>query len=187
MTQLGASCPQGLVQQVKQGLTLCYRNGEFCHSISYATFGLSYSQVCGRVLGYQQASPDAFGNYVNHNHGIDSFYVDGVSITYGTSPRKHMWTYAGGAHQNGLGSGQCPCNNGSLVQPPPFVGNDYYCESGTSSVPRDNVLYSVDILWDGDQCDDLEATCCTQPNMPWFLKTLIETTTEDVQLRLCAN
>ena len=78
MTQPGASCPQGLAQQVKQGLTLCYRNGEFCHSISYATF---YSQVRSRVLGYQQASPDAFGNYVNDNHGIDRLYVDGVSIT----------------------------------------------------------------------------------------------------------
>ena len=96
MTQPGASCPQGLAQQVKQGLTLCYRNDEFCHSISYATFGLSYSQVCGQVLGYQQASPDAFNNYFNHSHGIDSFYVDGVSITYGTSPRNHIWTYAGG-------------------------------------------------------------------------------------------
>ena len=74
MTQPGASCPQGLAQQVKQGLTLCYRNGEFCHNISYATFGLSYSQVCGRVLGYQQASPDAFGNYINDNHGIDSVH-----------------------------------------------------------------------------------------------------------------
>ena len=187
MTQPGASCPQGLVQQVKQGLTLCYRNGVHCPSISYATLNLSYSQVCGQVLGYQRGTPDAFGNYLNNNHGIDSFYVDGVSITYGNSPRKHIWTYAGGLRQSRIGPGQCLCNNGSLKQPPPFVGKDYYCESGTSSAPRSDVLYSSDILWDGKQCDDLEAPCCIHPNMPWFLKTLNETTTEDIELRVCAN
>ena len=187
MTQPDASCPLGLAQQVKQGLTLCYRNGVHCPSISYATLNLSYSQVCGRILGYQRGTPDAFGNYIIHNHGIDSFYVDGVSITYGNSPRKHIWTYAGGVRQNGLGPGQCPCNNSSLVQPPPFVGNDYFCESGTSNAPRSDVIYSSDILWDGEQCDDLEAPCCTQPNMPWFLKTLNETTTDDIELRVCAN
>ena len=186
MTQPGASCPQGLTQQVKQGLILCYRNGIHCPSIYYAA-NLSYSQVCGQVRGYQRGTPDAFGNYVNHSHGIDSFYVDGVSITYGNSPCKHIWTYAGGLCQNGLGPGPCPCNNGSLVQSPPFVGNDYYCESGTSNAPQSDVLYSSDILWDGEQCDNLEASCCTHPNMPWFLKTLNETTTDDIELRVCAN
>ena len=44
-----------------------------------------------------------------------------------------------------------------------------------------------DPLWDGQQCDGVEAPCCTHPNMPWFIKTLGETTTEDIQLRLCTS
>ena len=33
---------------------------------------------------------------------IDDPYVDGLSITYGNSPaRKHLWTYAAGASENG--------------------------------------------------------------------------------------
>ena len=33
----------------------------------------------------------------------------------------------------------------------------------------------------------MEAPCCTHPNMPWFIKTLSETTTEDIELRVCGN
>ena len=44
-----------------------------------------------------------------------------------------------------------------------------------------------DPLWDGQQCPGAEAPCCTHPNMPWFIKTLGETTTEDIQLRLCID
>ena len=32
-----------------------------------------------------------------------------------------------------------------------------------------------------------EAPCCIHPNIPWFTKTLGETTTEDIQLRLCVS
>ena len=39
--------------------------------------------------------------------------------------------------------------------------------------------------WDGQQCGGAEVPCCTHPNMPWFIKTLNETITEDIELRLC--
>ena len=48
-------------------------------------------------------------------------------------------------------------------------------------------IYSNDPLWDGQQCDGSETPCCTQPNMPWFIKTLNETTTEDIELRVCSQ
>ena len=32
-----------------------------------------------------------------------------------------------------------------------------------------------------------DAPCCTHPNMPWFNKTLSETTTEDIELRVCGD
>ena len=45
------------------------------------------------LLGMHMVSPDAVDRLygpTQHND-INSFYVDGVSITYGT-PRKHLWT-----------------------------------------------------------------------------------------------
>ena len=69
---------------------------------------------------------------------------------------------------------------------PDFVGNDYYCESG-NAVHLESILYVEDILWDGQQCNRIESTCCTTPNMPWFLKTLNEETNDDIELRVCAG
>ena len=50
-----------------------------------------------------------------------------------------------------------------------------------------NVLYVNDTLWDGQQCGGLEGPCCTNPKMPWFIKTLNENTTEDIELRVMAD
>ena len=44
-----------------------------------------------------------------------------------------------------------------------------------------------DPLWDGQHCGGLEAPYCTHPNMLWFIKTLSETTTEDIELRACTT
>ena len=65
----------------------------------------------------------------------------------------------------------------------PFVGNDYYCESVTHT--KYNKLYSNDPLWDGQDCPGDETTCCTSPKMPWFIKTLNETTNDDIELNIC--
>ena len=75
----------------------------------------------------------------------------------------------------------------SPAQAPPFVGSDYYCETGNNGVGIPSGFYPNDPLWDGQQCVGVEATCCNRHNMPWFIKTLGETTTEDIQLRLCIN
>ena len=81
----------------------------------------------------------------------------------------------------------CPCNSGSTAQVPPYVGSDYYCETGNNGVQTFWGFLPNDTLWDGQQCVGVEAPCCTHPNMPWFTKTLGETTTEDIQLRLCQD
>ena len=67
-----------------------------------------------------------------------------------------------------------------------YVGTDYYCESGTHSCCPVSLFYN-DPLWDGQQCGGGGAPCCTHPNMPWFIKTLNETTTEDIELRVCKD
>ena len=76
---------------------------------------------------YQDGSPDAF-------HGklakIDSTYLDGISLTYGSNPRKHIWSLATGDVSGRSLIYDCPCNVGAPDTVPYFVGHDYYCESG---------------------------------------------------------
>ena len=189
MSQSGATCPQGLTQQTLSGLTLCGRiDSGSCQSTVFSTLGLVYSQVCGQLQGYQLGSPDAFYSYLSTPSviTIENVYVDGASITYGSAPRKHIWTYAAGLNLLS-GSSRCPCNTGSNFNSPPFVGSDYYCETGDNDdTCCESKLYSNDTLWDGQQCPGIEAPCCSHPNMPWFNKTLSEATTEDIELRVCS-
>ena len=109
-----------------------------------------------------------------------------MSITHGSSPRKHIWTYAIGLEDDGGGgTNNCPCNTGGLISAdiPYYVGNNHYCESGTDS-PSTSVFYSNDTLWDGMDCNNDETQCCTNSNQPWFNTTLSETTNDDLELRL---
>ena len=188
MTKPGATCPQGLDQAMFDGSSYC---GRFVNSSAGCVSAvvdniISYQKVCGRVLGYQQHAPDAFRPYTNFNANISGVYFDGLAIMSG-NPRKHIWTYTAGFSSGGIGFATCPCNNGSTEPVPPFVGNDYYCESSLDIHACINAIFTNDVLWDGQQCTGLEAPCCTDPNMPWFFKTLNETTTDDIELRACQS
>ena len=194
MTEPGATCPLGLTQKVISGLTLCGRSNGGCQSTFFSTNILNYSRVCGQLRGYQYATPDAFSPYnYNTSRTIDDVYADGVSITYGIPPRKHIWTYANGQDLASYND-DCPCNR-ALVPPyissalvPPYISSDYYCETANNIFSGySHRLYSNDTLWDGQQCVGGEASCCTHPNMPWFLKKLNETTNEDIELRVCGD
>ena len=192
MTQSGATCPQGLTQRNISGLTVCGRASGIigCEGTVFSTLGLNYNRVCGRLRGYQQGTPDGFFNYQHRGQdNINGAFLDGASITYDSTPRKHIWAYANGLYLylNGLDTHICPCNsNGLKNSVPPFVGNDYYCETGNNgNLFSFSMFFSNDPLWDGQQCVGAEAPCCTHPNMPWFIKTLNETTTEDIEVRIC--
>ena len=148
--------------------------------------------MCGQLRGYQYWTTDAFQPYSeNTSLNLSDPYVDGASITYGTTPFKHIWTYATGITNTTdyveAKKSLCPCNSDSTAQVPPYVGSDYYCETGNDVVTGQKGPFYNDPLWDGQQCDGAEAPCCDHPNMPWFIKTLGETTTEDIQLRLCID
>ena len=51
-----------------------------CDSVVIPMGGQAYTEVHGRVIAYQYASPDAF-NGGRRPSGIDDPYVDGISIT----------------------------------------------------------------------------------------------------------
>ena len=188
MTQPGATCPQGLDQITFSGKKTCAGFHKFgCTETPFPTL-VEYTKVCGQVRGYQHETLLAFSEYnaINTSLTVDDAYVHGVSITYGNTPRKHIWTYAAGPQEKAqfYGSYDCPCKQNATTVTPPYVGTDYYCESGTYSCCPLPYFYN-DPLWDGQQCGGGEAPCCTRPNMPWFIKTLNDTTTEDIELRVC--
>ena len=202
MSEPNATCPPGLTlrqyNNIDHGVCGVSNYSTFV-STSFSSGGNNYSEVCGQLRGYQYQSPDAFRPLVGDKDGpnIESCnsYVDGVTITYGSNPRKHIWTYACGLNEgfinffNGILTLLCPCNNVSNVTTvPSFVGSDHYCESGLPAGQHwQPVLYSSDSLWDGKQCNGSEGPCCTNPKMPWFVKILNETTSEDIELRMCAS
>ena len=103
MSDSTVNCPTGFRLYETRGVRACGRPVGSCGSCSssakYPSNGISYSQICGRVVGYQYASPDAADNRQGYINDINLYYVDGVSITHG-SPRRHVWTLMGGVYQS---------------------------------------------------------------------------------------
>ena len=162
-----------------------------CDSVLFSVSGGPYNQVCGRIRAYQWGLPDAFHEYIsNRQTTIDSVYVDGLSLTHG-SPRQHIWTFANGARENNEPSARstsCPCDTPGGISVPPFVGEDYFCESGYvhGSGSFWFMLHSDDILWDGKDCHST-SMCCSFNNPPYFTKILNQMTTDDLELRMCLH
>ena len=199
MTNSSQQCPSQWTE-VNNMVRACVRNtpSAGCRSEVYDTNGVSYSQICGRVIGYQFCVANAFGSFsANQSLTINDVYVDGVSITRG-SPREHVWTFAiaesdfPGAFRTSL----CPCTTGQVqvqdVEIPPFVGTDYFCESGFSG-DRPSCDFSTglgihydDQVWDGQDCRQ-PSTCCEFNNPPWFCKQLPESTSDSIEVRLCID
>ena len=198
MSKPGSPCPPGLVQYDNIfDISLCWTiSGKYnnhytgCNSTLFSSYGLNYTKVCGQVRGYQYGYPAGFYCYINNYTCFDpQIKTFGVTLTYSNNPRKHIWTYAAGHDEQGTSPSDCPCNNGSqyMNYTIPFVGNDYYCESGRGVGESSYILYSNDPLWDGEDCPGHETTCCTSPKMPWFVKTLNETVNDDIELNVCGS
>ena len=62
---------------------------------------MSYSRVCGRLIGYQKGST---------RNGVpipslEGTYIDGVSLTHGTAgSRQHIWTFVAAVYETNLTS-----------------------------------------------------------------------------------
>ena len=166
MTDPSEECPRGFRLYNQNGIRACGRpassSGGCQSSVQFPTYGVPYSEVCGRVTGYQYSMPDAFHTPIV---GIHSHYV---SLTHG-SPHKHIWSFAAG----------------SIQTPPAFVGNDYFCESGCPGHYQER-LYP-DHLWDGEGCGSLETVCCQAAGLPWFHKRLSAPTGDNIEMRICTN
>ena len=196
MTDTNQRCPSGFrfVSRTRSPLRTCGRitnSGYGCSSTTFPVHGVAYSHVCGRVIAYQDGLVDAFREYAsNPPQTIDSVFVDGVILTHGQSPRQHIWTFAAAQGEQNYHNtaGNCPCVLSDMAgetSVPPFIGQDYFCDTGNSQSTY-NGFYSSDPLWDGQGCG-FSSTCCEFNNPPWFCKQLPQSTTDDIELRVCAN
>ena len=194
MSQDSQQCPEGLKFYEDSGIHLCGRNagGGRCDAAHFSSGGIEYSEVCGRVLGYQYGSPDSFGHTDPIRNDINVPYVDGVSITHGT-PRKHIWTYINGLMDTEYaavlgGRPDCPCNTQGLPdRKPDFIGTDYYCESGNPGSDWPLIVHTDDPLWDNEDCGPREIDGCCNQGQPYFHKDLEETSSADIEVRICAD
>ena len=195
MSNTSQQCPPPLVEYTYDGVRLCGRISprpiDSCTSTMLPANDNLYTEVCGKIIGYQYGGVQSFGFYAERyrSNTIDQYYVDGITLTHGlVGGREHIWTFASGIAETHI-EYACPgCALSGLgvynANPPPYVGEDYFCESGTD-VFRGGIFYN-DPLWDGDGCS-AGVSCCTLHGPPYFTKQLQASTTDDIEMRLCSR
>ena len=192
MTIAGNTCPTGLKYTLYSSTRMCTRlqsnfyNMYTCSSVTFPTHGVRYTKVCGRARGYQFGQTYAFFNYNYASQTtLNHVYVSGLSVTHG-SPQSHIWTFASGWSKDyNYYRNNCPCAS-PYPGPasPPFVGQNYFCESGNTGANEDQWQLN-DPLWDSQGCTS-GSTCCNRGG-PWFTTTLNRETSDDIEMRLCSN
>ena len=126
MSDPAGKCPPGF-RKNEASCKGCARNqsGPGCLPVTFSSYNINYTQVCGRVAVYQQGSPDAWCTC----YTIVDINGECVNLTR-DNPKQHVWICL----QNDTNDvrEECPCFgtnnlNGS------FVGNDSICDSGKST------------------------------------------------------
>ena len=148
MTNATAECPESLClnYSIPRTCRLCmYRGG--CSSEIYSV-GVTYSRVCGQIIGYQIGSPDEFLSG-------EELSVDGVKLTHDLR-RDHIWTFAATSREAlTYKQSYCPCTAGlnDNVALPPHSYFGTFCAVGNMNDDHDSgMFYTDDPLWDGLGC-----------------------------------
>ena len=193
MTNNSTQCPSTLTLRTDSMRRTCGigLQGRGCSSVTFPTDTIQYTKVCGMIKAYQFGTTDSFGNSNDQRpQNIDTYYVDGVSLTHGNPTRQHIWTFAAAVIESAAGARfNCECTDISsrnyASRPPAFVGRDYFCDTGRDNDSQ-SVFYENDPLWDGAGCGP-QSTCCSFNSPPWFYKQLPNPTTDDIEMRVCAD
>ena len=188
LTNTTTQCPGNLELLTTPRRTCIAPSSEsgICISTTF-TVNINYSKVCGRIIAYQVGSPDGF----HSSRDIDSIYLDGVSLTHGMSPRKHIWSFVS-AYSEAATDVRilCSCINIDIqfrVPPPPsFVGNSYFCDSGNRGFDFSDPFFADKPLWNGTGCGTL-SRCCSFNTPPWFYMPLPQSTTDNIEMRVCLD
>ena len=185
MTDTNQQCPPGFQQRTD--IRSCDTSFG-CTPITFPSHNIEYRQVCGRIRAYQYGYVYAFYPYLeSRSRTIEDIYVEGMSLTHGRHPRQHIWTFASALSEYYSNFNACPCTR--TDQPytgavPPFIGEDYFCDTAVTQLYPSYKVYADDPLWDGQGCGPT-STCCSFNRPPWFCKQLPQPTTDDLELRMC--
>ncbi len=189
ITDPSQQCPSGFRLRTSPKRVCDRTAAPGCTSITFPAHSVQYSKVCGQVRAYQDKTPDAFHPYyANPSVTIDGTYVDGLSITHGRAPRKHIWTFAAAVDEVHTQQYVCPCTKTDTTytgRVPPFIGTDYFCDTGSRGHYQWR-FYHEDPLWDGEGCGPT-SSCCQFNSPPWFCKELPQSTTDDIEVRVCSE
>ena len=151
-------CPGGLMERNDSpNMRTCVRN-ETSGGCSSVELSTANIQY-SRVCG--RITAHQFDSVDGFNNAyINSHYVDGVSLTHGhgtSAGRQHIWSFA---------AARSSCSNCREHFRPSSVGDDYFC--GVANP-----------MW----CTGSDECCTT----PYFLKTLPQPTTDDIEMRVCRS
>ena len=187
MTDPNTNCPSGwqLTSHPNRTCGKISTSSLSCDSVFFPVSEGNYASVCGSIRAYQYGGMDAFEAYdVGQVTTIEGAYVAGVSLTHG-SPRQHIWTFANGyIEAQTTWEDVCPCDASISITIPPFVGGDYFCESGVKYGSSTSGFHPDDPLWDGEGCSN-SSSCCLFNNPPYFTKQLPSRTSDPIEARLC--
>ena len=186
MTDPNTNCPSGwnLTTYSKRACGKVNTSWLSCDSVFFHISGGDYTSVCGSIRAFQYSHIDAFEAYhFGRATTIEGAYVSGVSLTHG-NPRQHIWTFAAGSYETDVDYDACPCDTTVSITIPPFVGGDYFCESGVNSGSSTSGFHPDDPLWDGEGCSS-SSSCCSFNNPPYFTKQLPSPTSDPIEARLC--
>lgn len=136
----------------------------------------AYDEVRGRARGIQFRLTDAF-NAGGDSATLADNYVDGLAILRGTdAPAEHVWTFAAGMAEDSdlYDNAECPCAAGR--QPPEFVGDHFFCESGVTGPDSSGGWEEADPLWDESDCG--------AEDYDWFTRSMSAVSTAPLRARL---
>ena len=178
-------CPQPWKEITQNSHRACGRKSSGCHSVMFNTSGKRYDKVCGRIIAYQYGNPEGFSTDSVHLFNLNSYYIDGVSLTRG-NPRQHIWSFVMGQDQTSRNSYVCPCVYDYHVTVPSFIGKNYFCDAALTRYAADTpkILHTDNPLWDGENCGEAP-NCCNHNS--WFNATLPTTTNDSLEVRICSN
>ena len=162
---------------------------QYCSSAFFSARGNFYSRICGKITGFQFGLPNGFNNDGRRRrmNGINDPFVDGVIISRG-NPREHIWTFALGLDNSRRSSTRpsaCPCLGvPGTTGPPLFVGENYFCDSGSNFHTTPKFIHRH--VWDGKGCASGNS-CCSFNRPPFFYRQLPRRTSRFLEVRVCGD